>query len=50
MKNNNWKEKEPLPCEICKCCKTDHFEGTIMCCKYEATFNYRLGYLGLTEC
>ncbi len=49
MKNNNWKEKEPLPCEICKCCKIDPLEEIIMCCKYEKTYDCRIGYTTLYE-
>ena len=49
MKNNNWKEIEPPPCAICKCCKINPFEGTIMCCKYEKEYDCRIGYTTLYE-
>ena len=38
MKNNNWKEKEPVPCEICKCCETDCYYNSVTCHKYNKTY------------
>lgn len=47
MKNNNWKEKEPLPCEVCKCCKIDYVRSSLNCRKYEIKCGVVFGFEAL---
>lgn len=44
-----WKEKQPLPCEECKCCKYhEYFLSSnwdyLKCYKYERTVNVHIPY------